>query len=63
MGCGGSELVRSACVFKEILRHYIDVELLVDLDYDRKRGAVLSGVLLWGTFRDRKLATRENFRS
>jgi hypothetical protein len=62
-GCGGSEFVRSVCVFKEILRHHIDVELLVDLDYDRKRGAVLSDVLLWGTFRDRKPATHENFRS
>jgi hypothetical protein len=50
MGCGGSELVRSACVFKEILRHYIDVELLVDLDYDRKRGGGVIGRAFMGYF-------------
>ena len=28
----------STCVFKEILRRHIDIELLVGLDYDRKGG-------------------------
>ena len=30
----GGESARSACVFNEILRHHVDVELFVDLDCD-----------------------------
>ena len=59
----GASRVRSACAFKDTVCHHVDIELLIDLNYDRKGRATLSGLLLWVTFRDRKPAIHESFRS
>jgi hypothetical protein len=47
-GCDGSESVRSACVFKEISCHHVDIELLIDLDCDRKRVGGIIGPAFMG---------------